>query len=311
MSPLPRRLALRLGRGVKAIIEIIAGWGAIALFRLFRLTDRKRTAEISAWTMRKVGPWLPEHRTGRANLVAAFPEKSAAEIEQILEGVWDNLGRVAIEFVHLDRMHILDFERPGPADVVYDPVSFERFLEIRGARKATLFFGAHLANWEVPLRASAIYDIDMAVLYRRPNMVRVANAIVKMRAGIASKLIAAGRDAPLRLGRMLEDGTHVGMLVDQHDYFGTDVTFFGRTCKVSPLIARLARLLDCDIRGVRIVRQPDGHHFWGEVTEPLTVPRSADGRVDIDGTMQAITSIVEGWVHEHPEQWLWLHRRWR
>ncbi len=132
--------------------------------------------------------------------------------------------------------------------------SFDRFQQIRSAPRATLFFSAHLANWEVPLRASAIYDIDMAVLYRRPNMVQVANAIVKMRAGITGNLVAAGRDAPLRLGRMLEAGTHVGMLVDQHDYYGVDVQFFGRTCKVSPLIARLARLVECDIRGVRIVR---------------------------------------------------------
>ena len=52
--------------------------------------------------MRRVGPWLPEHRIGQANLAAAFPEKSAAEIERILRGVWDNLGRVAAEFAQLD-----------------------------------------------------------------------------------------------------------------------------------------------------------------------------------------------------------------
>ncbi len=311
MSNLPRRLARRLGRRLKAMTDAIAGWGAVALFRLFRLTDRKRTAELLAWLMRKIGPWLPEHRTGQRNLAAAFPDKSAAEIEQILTGVWDNIGRVAIEFVHLDRMQVLDFERPGPADVIYDRISFERFNTIRAAPRATLFFGAHLANWEVPALAGAFYKIDMAVLFRRPNVAAVGNAILKMRSGLIGKLVPTALDAPVRLARMLEGGTHVGMLVDQHDYNGVDVTFFGRTCKANPLIARLARVLDCDIRGVRIVRQPDGHHFWGEITEPIERPREQDGRVDIQRTMQAITSVVEDWVREHPEQWLWVHRRWR
>ena len=65
--------------------------------------------------MRRIGPWLPEHRIGRANLVAAFPEKSPAEIERILRGVWDNLGRVGAEFAHIDRLWDYERERPGAA----------------------------------------------------------------------------------------------------------------------------------------------------------------------------------------------------
>ncbi len=62
--------------------------------------------------MRTIGPWLPEHRTGRANLRAAFPEKTDAEIETILRGVWDNLGRVGAEIAHLD--HICSGDRYQP-----------------------------------------------------------------------------------------------------------------------------------------------------------------------------------------------------
>jgi KDO2-lipid IV(A) lauroyltransferase len=62
---------------------------------------------------------------------------------------------------------------------------------------------------------------------------------------------------------------------------------------------------------VRIIRLPDPNRFRGELTEPIEVPRDAEGRVDVAATMQVVTSIIEGWVREHPEQWLWLHRRWR
>jgi Kdo2-lipid IVA lauroyltransferase/acyltransferase len=104
---------------------------------------------------------------------------------------------------------------------------------------------------------------------------------------------------------------HVGMLVDQHFTKGVDVTFFGRACKANPLIALLARQIECPIHGLRVVRLSDGNSFWGEITEPIEQLRDADGRIDIQRTMQAITTVIEGWVREHPEQWLWLHRRWR
>jgi KDO2-lipid IV(A) lauroyltransferase len=86
--------------------------------------------------------------------------------------------------------------------------------------------------------------------------------------------------------------------------------FFGRRCLVNPLIAVLARQIECPIHGVRVIRLPDGR-FAAEISEELQPARNAEGRIDVAGTMQAITTVVEGWVREHPEQWLWLHRRWR
>src|SRR4029079_5701125 len=80
--------------------------------------------------------------------------------------------------------------------------------------------------------------------------------------------------------------------------------------QANPLIARLARLYDCNNHGNRTIRQP-GNRFSLNFTHAIPPVRDAEGKVDVQGTMQAITDVVEGWVREHPEQWLWLHRRWR
>jgi KDO2-lipid IV(A) lauroyltransferase len=298
-------------RGLKAWFNAAVGFLAVGLLRLIRLIDRKRMANLLGWLMRAIGPWLPEHRVGRDNLVAAFPGKPAKEIEEILAGAWDNLGRVAAEFAHLDRIKVLDFEHGGQADVVYDKIAFERFLAIRDSGKPTLVFSAHLANWEVPALAPAYYHVRANLLYRRPNIGGIADAVIKMRAGCMGNLIPTGLDAPVRLANALERGEHVGMLVDQHFVKGVDVVFFGRWAKANPLIAQLARHTEAAIRGVRVVRQADGNSFWGELTDEIALPRDAEGKVDIQATMQVITGIVETWVREHPEQWLWLHRRWR
>ena len=100
------------------------------------------------------------------------------------------------------------------------------------------------------------------------------------------------------------------MLVDQHRKPGARVNFFGRPCWANVAIARLARQYECPVHGARVIRLPK-HRFRIELTRALELPRDAEGLVDIDRTMQKITSIIEGWVREHPEQWLWLHRRWR
>jgi len=100
------------------------------------------------------------------------------------------------------------------------------------------------------------------------------------------------------------------VLVDQYLYQGIEVEFFGRRCKANPMIARLARYVDCPIHGTRVIRLPD-HRFRVELTEAVEPVRDGAGDIDIQGTTQAIIRIVEGWVREHPEQWLWLHRRWR
>ena len=123
-------------------------------------------------------------------------------------------------------------------------------------------------------------------------------------------LIPTSIGAPQRLLEALQRGSHVAMLVDQYSVQGVPVTFFGRPTRANSLIARLARHIDCPIHGIRVVRYP-GDRFQLRVTEALDAPRDETGKIDVKRTMQAITDVVEGWVREHPEQWLWVHRRWK
>jgi Kdo2-lipid IVA lauroyltransferase/acyltransferase len=310
MSP-SKALAERTRRQVKATADAVLGFLAVGMLRVVRATDRKRMSDFAGRVMRTVGPRLKEHRIGRANLSAAFPEKSAAEIETILRGVWDNLGRVAAEFSHIDRLQAFDPDPDDIGDIIYSDATYERFQGLRRDGKPALIFAAHLGNWELPALIAAKFHLDATVLYRRPNIRAVNDAISEIRKGSMGTLVPTGMDAPVKLGRILEAGGHVAMLVDQHYVNGVDVTFFGRRCKANPFIARLARQIDCPIHGTRIVRLPERHRFRVDLTEAIVPPRDAEGRVDVPGTMQVITSVVEGWVREHPEQWLWAHRRWR
>jgi Kdo2-lipid IVA lauroyltransferase/acyltransferase len=314
MSPQPQRVARALRRRLapvsNAVSNALMGRLTIGMMWALRLGTRARMAEAAGLLLRKAGPLLPEHRVGRANLVAAFPEKSAAEIERILAGVWDNLGRFAVEFAQIDRLTNHDPSHPDD-DIVAEPATSERFHRLRRERKPALVFASHLANWELPALVAARHGLDAALLFRRPNIRAISDAVLRIRADSMGTLIPTGLDAPVRLLRVLEADRIVAMLVDQHYAKGVEVTFFGRRCKANPLVAQLARHLECPIHGTRIVRLKDRNRFLIEMTDPIEPKRDAQGRVDVQGTMQVITTIIEGWVREHPEQWLWLHRRWR
>src|SRR5262249_60952212 len=127
-----------------------------------------------------------------------FPEKSDAEIEKILAGVWDNLGRVVAEFAHLDRLWEYDFERPNAGRIEFSARSMQLFLKLRDDGKPALVFAAHLANWELPPLSAGAYDMAAAVVYRRPNLGAIPDAIIPPRAGQIGGLVPTERAAPDR-----------------------------------------------------------------------------------------------------------------
>jgi len=282
----------------------------IASLRTARYFDPIKTADLFGRIARSIGPMMREQKIGRANLTAAFPEKSPEEIEAILAGVWDNLGGVGAEFAHLDRIWEYDPAQPETSRIEIDKRSYELFRQLRDDGKPALIFACHLANWELPALAAVAHGLDTAVLYRRPNISSADVIIQDMRAAKMGALIPAGRDAPFKLAEALRSGQHVGMLVDQYLTNGVEVTFFGRKTRANPMLARLLRQIECPVHGVRIIRLP-GHRFRGELSEEINPVRDTAGRIDVQGTMQVVTSVIEGWIREHPEQWLWLHRRWR
>jgi KDO2-lipid IV(A) lauroyltransferase len=300
----------RRGSWLRRTGNAVFGFLTVQTLRFIRLVNVGTMANLSSAVMRRVGPLLKEHRIGRANLIAAFPEKSAAEIETILSGVWDNLGRVGAEFAHIDRLWDYDPARGTPGRIMDSDATEAIALRLRDDGKPALIFTAHLANWELAAVGAHAYGIDSTVLYRRPNVPAISDAVIGMREGCMGTLIPTSTGAPQRLLEALQRGSHVAMLVDQYSVQGVPVTFFGQPTRANSLIARLARHIDCPIHGIRVVRYP-GDRFQLQATEALEAPRDADGKIDVERTMQAITDVIEGWVREHPEQWLWVHRRWR
>src|SRR6476469_7983631 len=233
-----KRLFRRLRRRIKRASDALIGALAIGVLKTVRMVDPDKMADLGGSVMRRIGPRLPESRIGRANLVAAFPEKSEADIDAILRGCWDNLGRMGAEFAHLDRLWNFDPKHPSRIEIAQPDI--DRFFRLLNDGKPALIFAAHLANWELPAVCAATHKLDSAVLYRRPNISGIDRWLTETRTASMGEMISTDLYAPVKISEALERGAHVGMLVDQYYVRGVPVMFFGRRTMANPLLARLA-----------------------------------------------------------------------
>ena len=273
-----------------------------------RLMRTETAISLGGRGARLLGRFMPHSRIARDNLRRAFPDKSAGEIEMLLADAWVNLGRTAVEYVFLDRIFDFDPDNPGVGRI--EVSGADCFMKIKESDRPCIVFTAHLANWELLAVCAATFDLDVAVLFRPPNNSYLAARLDKVRGRVMGALVKSRKGALIELGKVLERGGNVGLLVDQRFRFGLSLPFFGRPAPVNPALAKLARRYDCDVYAARCIRLPEGR-FRLELSGPIDLPRDAGGDIDVKGTMMRVTEIVEGWVREHPEQWLWMHNRWR
>ncbi len=284
-------------------------WSVRGLFKGLRLLGIERSSAWGGAFLRTFGPWLPVHKIACQNVRQSFPEKTEMEVQKIARQAWDNLGRTSVEYAHLTSLVDAFGIPPHLGRVTVSGI--EHFMRLREDGQPAIIFSAHLANWELPAICAACYGLDATAVFRPPNNQAVSALVREIRSQTMGGLSASGGiGGVFAMRRVLEEGGHLGMLIDQHLTRGLPVEFFGRQAKANPILAKLARHFDCPVHGVRVVRRPDAR-FYVELTPPLDLPRDEEGKIDVARALQAMTSVVEQWVREYPEQWLWMHRRWR
>jgi KDO2-lipid IV(A) lauroyltransferase len=280
----------------------IEAWVARLAFGGFGLLPLDRASALGGAMARRIGPRLDVTKRARLNIRAALPELGEAEIETILRGMWDNLGRVAAEYPHLRKIKV--FEPGGRVETR----GLEHLDQALAAGRRVVLFSGHIGNWEIAALAGGQYGLDIAQIYRAANNPLVDRLIGWLR-GNQSELIPKGAVASRRAAAVLRRGGHLSLLVDQKLNDGIAVPLFGRPAMTAPALALFALHYDCDVLPVRIERT-EGVHFRLTVYPKLPLPASGDRDADVLALMTAVNQTLEGWIRERPEQWFWLHRRW-
>jgi KDO2-lipid IV(A) lauroyltransferase len=272
------------------------------IFHLFRLLPVDQASAFGGWVGRVIGYRLPVSDQARKNLERALPELDESARERVIFGMWDNLGRTAAEFPHLDDL------RFGPGERV-EIIGGDHLVEASRSPRGSLFFSGHLGNWELNGHAAAAAGITLHLVYRAPDNPRLRWLYERGRAKTGVSLIPKGAQGARQALMLLRKGEHLGLLVDQKMNDGIAVPFFGRDAMTAPALADLALKFDAPIIPARVVRL-NGARFRLIVEPALVIRNTGDRHTDVLAIMSEVNAKLERWIREHPEQWLWVHRRW-
>ncbi|MBI5091574.1 MAG: hypothetical protein HZB26_03920 [Candidatus Hydrogenedentes bacterium] len=245
---------------------------------------------------------VPRIRTvGMANLDLAYGETlNRAEKRRILKGAAENVGIVAAEFSKIPKLHG-DFLKRYVTVTGLELIDFDR---------GGMLISGHCGNWEWMAPACHGSGYRVAEVVRPLDHPRFNALVNGTRTAGLDKTIPKESAGPEMI-RMLQEGWLVGVLVDQSPRVsGVPVNFFGAPCwaTVAPVMAAVRARVP--VYGISLTRDAHGHYTLSVRTK-IEVKRSNDPQRDLVEYSQRCQDFVESVIREYPEQWLWLHRRWK
>lgn len=284
---------------MKRFRQRLEALAAQLIWALFGVLPVDAASATGGWLARTIGPLMGASKIARRNLARAFPHKNPDEIEAIVRGMWDNIGRVAGEFPHLDQIAAQRVELIGT----------EYIDLLRDDEQPGIFISGHVGNWELNGAVAVAHGLPLHLVYRAANNPWIEDLYRKGRKNGAVGLIQKGSEGARQALLVLKKGGHLGMLVDQKMNDGVAIPFFGRDAMTAPAIAQFATRFKCPLVPARVERLK-GANFRLTVYPPLEFPHTGDAHDDNRLLLIRINDLLEEWVRERPDQWLWVHRRW-
>ena len=259
----------------------------IGLFQLFyHLSSRHRL--ITAYNLRR-----------------AFPEKSEEEILRIARGVYRNLGIVAAEFFDIPRLTLSNIGK------LIDAEGLENCRQALSKGRGVLLFGAHFGNWELEAVTVSLLIKNAVVIYRPLDSSLLDHLILRVRSATGNTPLPKDR-AMRPMLRSLKRNEMLGILIDQNAacHEGVFVDYFGHPACTTDGLALLALHTEAPVFPAYMARLPDGRYRL-VIGPEVEIIRTGNREADVFANTQRFTKIIEETVRRYPDQWLWVHQRWK
>jgi KDO2-lipid IV(A) lauroyltransferase len=243
---------------------------------------------------------------GIRNLELAFPEKTAAEREAILRSVYRHLGYLLAEFCKM----------PGyTADATSRFIRYEgleNFVRARERGKGVLVLTGHLGAWELSSFYHSLMGHPMGMVIRRLDNRRLDDYVNGIRC-LHGNWVLHKDDFGRGLLTAMHAGRTVGILMDTNmtPPQGAFVKFFGRDACTAKGLAHVARKTGAAVLPGFMLWEPAERKYVLHFGAEIAIPHTKDAQADILEGTQRCTAAIEGWIRRYPDQWLWIHRRWK
>ena len=245
-------------------------------------------------------------RTGERNLRLAFPGLSASEQQRLLRGCFQNLGLLLGVFSQFARTDSETLKR------IIDCEGLEHLDAAQRSGRGVILFTGHVGAWELTSFALSLFDHPLSFLVRPIDNPKIEALVDRARTRLGNRTIDKTSAAREMLQIMQAGGT-LGILVDLNtlDREAIFVDFFGVPASTTFMLAKLALRTGADVLPVFAPWDKQRQRFLLKIGEPLTIDRTGDEEEDVRRLTQSFTSVVEDYVRRYPDQWLWIHRRWK
>jgi KDO2-lipid IV(A) lauroyltransferase len=289
---------------MKEWLEYAAVWTILNLLGALPRGLARSAAAAVASAMYTMFPKL--RRTAQLNFRLAFPEWDPSRRNEVIRGMVRNLGWMAAEFARFPKYTRNNIENI----VILD--GHENFLNGQRRGKGVLYLTGHIGAWELSSFAHALYGFPLHYMARPLDNPRVDALVNRYRALSGNQPIFKNESARALLKILKEAGT-VGILADQNTMpeEGMFVDFFGKSACTTTGIARVALHTEAAV--------VPGYAFWDDsigkyrlrFEPPVELVRTGDTERDVFVNTQKFAKVIEGIIRKHPEQWVWVHARWK
>jgi KDO2-lipid IV(A) lauroyltransferase len=278
-----------------------------ALLKILGALPRGVARNLAVTAARVIYGLLPKLRkTAEFNLRLAFPEWDDQQRQATIRGMVRNLGWMAAEFARLPRYTKENIEQV----VILD--GHENFLEGQRRGKGVLYLTGHIGAWELSSFAHALYGFPLHYMARPLDNFRADGLVNRYRCLSGNRPIFKNESARVLLKILREAGT-VGILADQNTMpeEGVFVDFFGTPACTTAGLARVALHTDAAVVPGYAYWDADSGKYRLRFEPAVSLSRSGDSEYDVFANTQKFAKLIEGIIRKHPEQWVWVHARWK
>jgi KDO2-lipid IV(A) lauroyltransferase len=261
-------------------------------------------ADLLAWSVYQAMGRL--RRVGLCNLKLALPELSDAERDRVLRGVFRHLGWQLVEFCRMPR-----YTRENTRDWLRTE-GLKNFLAAQARGKGVLVVTGHLGAWELSSFYHSLMGHPMGMVIR-PLDNRRLDAFVNGIRCLHGNRVLPKDDFARGLLRAMRAGETVGILMDTNmtPPQGVFVDFFGRQACTASGLARVALKTGAAVLPGFVLWEPAEQKYVLRFGQELILERTGNTEADILAATQQCTQAIEAWIRRYPDQWLWIHRRWK
>ncbi|MDD2839673.1 MAG: lysophospholipid acyltransferase family protein [Rickettsiales bacterium] len=284
----------------------LQAFGLKVLEKLFLLIGLKWSSFISGLLMVIFGPLTPPSFLAMRNLKKVMPELTFFQRFKIVLGMWNNLGKNIAEFVLVNSISYEELEKY----INIDEQSLKNLEKIKNSKDGEIVFTAHFGNWEIFSRIFEHVDISMSAIYRAMNNKYVDDIVLEYRKRSKVEMIPKGQKGIMQLARSLKSGKKILMLVDQRLSNGIDVKFLDQDAKTTDAVATFALKHNYKVYSAVAFRRSFSSFFDFKIEE-FDIVDTGNLKEDIEATTIKINEKIESWIKTKPEQWFWVHNRWK